>query len=50
MQWRQAWNRSVDQAFIFHADETVLRPIYDAWQAIVAEARAAEPLPALAGG
>ena len=36
-EWRDAWERSVDRAFKFHADELALRPIFDDWIAIMNE-------------
>ena len=32
--WKQAWTASVDYAFTHHADEEVLRPLYDEWYAL----------------
>lgn len=34
-QWHRAWTRSVDRAFMNHADEIVLRPIFEDWCALV---------------
>jgi glycosyltransferase involved in cell wall biosynthesis len=41
--WRQAWTRSVDRAYLRHADDLALRPIYDEWCAILADRAAAHP-------
>ena len=35
-QWKAAWMHSVDRAFIHHADEFALQPLYDEWCAIAA--------------
>jgi len=40
-QWRQARLRAVERAFEFHADEIVLRPLFDDWCAIARERHAA---------
>jgi glycosyltransferase involved in cell wall biosynthesis len=34
-EWRKAWRTSVDRAFMSHADELALRPIFEDWCAIV---------------
>jgi hypothetical protein len=33
--WQQAWLSSVERAFLTHADELALRPIFEGWCAIV---------------
>ena len=35
-QWKQAWMRSVDRAFMRHADEFALAPLHNEWCAIAA--------------
>jgi hypothetical protein len=40
-EWRDAQIRSIDRAFKFHADELVLRPLFDDWCAIARERAAA---------
>ena len=35
-QWKKAWTRSVDRAFLRHADELALQPLYEEWCAILA--------------
>lgn len=40
--WRDARIRSIDRAFKFHADEIVLRPLFEDWCAIARERAAAE--------
>ncbi len=42
-QWKLAWTRSVDRAFIHHADELVLQPLLDEWCAILSEKIALAP-------
>jgi hypothetical protein len=42
--WRAARNRSVERAFRYHADELVLRPMFEDWCALVH----ARPRPSLA--
>jgi glycosyltransferase involved in cell wall biosynthesis len=34
-QWRRAWTRSVDRAYMQHADEIVLRPVFEDWCGLV---------------
>ncbi len=41
-EWRDAQIRSIDRAFKFHADELVLRPLFDDWCTIARERVAAE--------
>jgi glycosyltransferase involved in cell wall biosynthesis len=36
-QWREAQRRSVERAYKFHADELVLRPLFEDWCALVKE-------------
>ena len=42
-EWRAAEIRAVDRAFRFHADEIVMRPVFDDWCAIAHERRAVTP-------
>jgi glycosyltransferase involved in cell wall biosynthesis len=49
-QWHEAWLRSVDRAFVFHADELALRPILDDWMKIVSERGDANAPTAVPGG
>ena len=35
--WQDAWRKSVDRAFLHHADDAVLRPLFEAWCAVIAE-------------
>jgi glycosyltransferase involved in cell wall biosynthesis len=49
-QWREAWLRSVDRAFMVHADELALRPILDDWMKIVGERDAANGMATGSGG
>jgi glycosyltransferase involved in cell wall biosynthesis len=35
--WKQAWTASVDRAFLCHADEIALRPIFEDWCSVVAQ-------------
>jgi hypothetical protein len=49
-QWREAWLRSVDRAFMVHADELALRPILDDWMKIVSERGDADSRSAVSGG
>jgi glycosyltransferase involved in cell wall biosynthesis len=41
--WKQAWTRSVDRAYSFHADELALLPIYEQWCAILGKQLEVEP-------
>lgn len=43
-EWLAARNRAIDHAFTHHADEIVLRPLFDDWCAIARE-RAEAPVP-----
>ena len=36
-EWRAAQNRSIERAFQLHADEIVLRPLFDDWCAIAGQ-------------
>ncbi|MES2751082.1 MAG: glycosyltransferase [Pseudomonadota bacterium] len=38
-EWQEAWTRSVERAFRYHADELVLRGILDDWIALTAASR-----------
>jgi hypothetical protein len=35
--WKQAWTASVDCAFLRHADEIALRPIFEDWCSVAAQ-------------
>jgi glycosyltransferase involved in cell wall biosynthesis len=35
--WKNAWMSSVDRAFLLHADELALRPIFEDWCSVVGE-------------
>ena len=34
--WQDAWRKSVDRAFLHHADDAVLRPLFEEWCAVLA--------------
>lgn len=35
--WKQAWTSSVDRAFLHHADEIALRPIFEDWCSVAGQ-------------
>lgn len=35
--WQNAWQKSVDRAFLHHADEVVLRPLFEEWCSALGE-------------
>jgi hypothetical protein len=47
-EWREAHRRSVEHAYAYYADETVLAPVFEDWCAIAAERDAAQAVTATA--